>query len=969
MVYDPRSAANPVVLPSLADLKFADISAKLKQKQQHLTPAPIPAAQPAADPYAGLDFEVDDSSGLIDVAQSSILQAGGNLADAGRGLSNYLFGSEFDDSSATGWSNQDIADELTGVSDAVRAQGAARQQAVADAVAADDWLGALVSGIKAAPYTLADSTGSLAELAVGTIGTGGIGLAGGLGLKALRGKQALDAVSKAKKVTTALGKTPEDTWLKSVQNAAKATPKALAQTSLLTADMVQQQREQFEIENKRPPTAGELFTMNAVTVAATPWMVKNLYLPRPLRNFGKASDQTKARAAAKGKEVSEKTIRDKFQNEVSKIVEKMDESAIRSMGKTIVDNTEKVFKAGGAEAVQEYAQSWAEILSVNAAVSNPEGFLKGAWEEFSDEKKRNQALQGAFLGFGAGGLAKGAISAPGAAVDTAVQTTKGLTKTAGKFAAKQAQKSADKLITDEQRAQIEASAKVKLEAHETLAKTNEDQTVELTKAKTFADIKDPELIKRYRNKAGKDRNLNDPKIFEEVSNAVQADLSGEVKTSLGLLKADKGYQFVKAGVTTAATAVAEQVNITKEDVDKAIKTTKAVGKTVANELKDLNKSATRGVVSLALDATSNQTRKGMKTLRTGLRQYTPDAIETVAKTIAPAAPRVAVEMRKIARSKRAAEPAAGIREDRLVGAAQLSDSVKIASNPSTFNERDFNLAGALQEDARGRWEDLETVETFEAALDAHVNSQSFKQGKNALPGTEVQRMRKKIEAFKKAYKKTPAEKAKRTAKKVAAAADRYAVRGAKATDRGIASALKTADKWVQAVMKSKPGKKIKQEVKDPDTGKTWTIQTNQEIENMFAGFRGMMEAAVNAGDPVQTKNYYDQITGILTSKKFIDKMMDTYGTNDVDAVIAKIKDGVPALKLDKDLLKALRKRTKKRAKKVEDQGGAVEITEETDLTDVDLENPGIETIAEDLTTEQTAMAEKTLEMMGRKVCK
>ncbi len=963
--------------PTLPEIKTQEVYGKLQAKKEKLGLAPPPdQLSHNQEIWAGDSL---GNSGLLDVAQSSLAQAGGVLMDAGKSTSNRLFETEFDDSMETGWSDRDAADALTGVSREVRKRGAAQQGKVGDAVAEGRYLDALLATPDAALYTAADSAGSLVEIAAGTLLTGGVGAVANIGHKLWKGKKALDKVSdgiNAAKAATVLSQQAKkastaDKWLDHVKTAVKATPKAMAQTSLVTTDIVQRQADEFEKLHNRKANAVELSGMvitNALIMSVSPWMIKELYLPHPLRNIGKASKKTIDRAAAKGKIVSEKTLRDKFQNELSKVAEKMDKGAIRAIAEGVFESGKRVLAAGGAEAVQEYVQTWAGILGTSINTEKGDSIMDQALAQFMSEGKRDEALTSAYLGAGAGAATKGAIEIPGRVAATTVETTKGVTKTAGKFVANQTQKAGDKLISDKQHQQIQDEYRVAKGLHEALSLRNEDKTVEVQQAKSFDNITDPELKKEFVNAAGKDADLKDPDVFQAAADKLESRFKGEVIASKAGLEAHQGFRYIKEGAKTVVKTVAEEINITKEDVEKVLTATKALGESAVDELKTLNKSATRGVISLAMEAGNNQTRKGFKTLRTGLRQYTPAAMESVANAIASDMPKVAAEIRKTAHAKRVAEKTKGIHEDSLIGEKQLSDSVRIASNDSTFDAGDITLPASLMADAKGRWENSNTVDAVEKALKNHMSSDMYKLGKG-LPETEAKRIQDKIDRVRKVFSKQPVEKAKKVGSKIVRKAEKYAIQAGKLAKSDLTAAIKKVDQWTDDFINGKPGKTEEKTVRDPQTKRSWVLKTDEKTEYILASLRGLMTAAREDG-PDAVKKAYDGTIEALTSEEAITSLSNTFNTTDPNVIIAVIKNGIPALLLDDAAVKGIRSKIEKTLEGTEKRTGEKEVQRELNAEiGEDLENPGIQYVDENLTPEQQAIAEQVITMLGKGVCK
>lgn len=177
MVYDPHKPLLSAPT-SLADQKRFSLANKYAEKKEVIAPTPVLPEIPELPNDSLYEGGRLGDTNLIDVGQASLARAGGNLADAGRGISNKLFGTNYDDRAETGWSNPEIADEYVGVLPEYRQEMRADQGKVLESVAERRYWDALGDAINVAGRTAADSFATIPEVAAGAALTavGGAGI-------------------------------------------------------------------------------------------------------------------------------------------------------------------------------------------------------------------------------------------------------------------------------------------------------------------------------------------------------------------------------------------------------------------------------------------------------------------------------------------------------------------------------------------------------------------------------------------------------------------------------------------------------------------------------------------------------------------------------------------------------------------------------------------------------------------------
>lgn len=682
----------------------------------------------------------NNDSNLVDLFQAESLRQFGSLADSGKWLANSVLGTKFDDTRDSGWSNQEIADQVAGVSEQTRAEANQKIQNVADPISRGDYWEAAMNVPAAIPSLAATSLPSLGAYALGNVGPGKLVSTGG---KAL-GKVA-NAIRKGGNVTDVLeGATKHipktsNKWLDNVKKAAKATPQEVANTSLITADLVQQSIADYRDQNQGqdPSTADVLKTaaLTAATTAASPWMVRNLYMPKGLKNFGKPNRQQVAKAAKAGKEVVDPdTLGKKIHSEIANVVSRLDESALRSLGRTVLDNGKKVLAAGSGEAVQEYAQTWAGIIGTNASVHDPEGFFSALVREWQDEGNRNEALTSAFLGGGTGAGIKAAINAPKAAFDTTAHLAKGTANKTKDFVQNRVQKGSENLLSQSELQARKEEFEERSQQIRELKEENVQKEVEITQASTFEDIKDPDLQARFVDAAG-DISVETPEGFNKArknvirtlrTEAVQADLA--LKKDFGVAAIKTAGKSLGEAAEAAAKTASEIAGIDKETFERVIESAKQIPSAVKKEILEFNTSATYGLTLASIEYGSGGGKKAWKKLQSYAKESSPDVIDKVSSTLAESMPNVAQRLKTYADKKRKSQETLNVKSKNFITSSTLDPSIKRAANTGKIKNRNgISLGLSIRQQAKANFDSADTIDTVMKSIEAYENSGFFKQ--------------------------------------------------------------------------------------------------------------------------------------------------------------------------------------------------------------------------------------------------
>jgi len=735
---------------SLATPQLAPLpKTKLQEKKDRLFGSPAVQA-----PQEEVDQAADDSLLSLmnggsssentpdfgDRVEASMYKSGGSLADMGKSISNSVFGTEFDDSVKTGWSREanpetrqaSAADEMAGISFDQRQNANQELQGVMDTYVEDGFLPALGDALPLAGGVIGDSTSSFVEMGAGAAASslGGAGVA----VLAKKAKNTFDLIdkigdsydaakeaNKAVKLAGTLGK-----------NIAKKSVGA----SVLTADLVQQTKVDYEQKTGEKMSPARLAGTTASILATSAFqmgMVKRFYMPSAKTFVGK-------------------TIKEKYVNEMKQISKYLDQGAVKGIAKRIGSGAGKVFAAGGAEALQEYSQTWATILSVHMDPEEANGFFASAYEEFSDDDNQNKAEVGAILGFAAGGGIRAASAVPTTAVGTVADAAVG---TGNAIAKKSYNAARDRLNPEDQAADIEERQNLRAAAQEIQTEAARKVGV-VSEAKGFQDITD-ETVKAEFTRLAAGRDLSDPEVFKSVSNEAVRSYKADSTLALADENLQDGFIKGKKIVRKVGDDFAKILDLTPEEVQKVkdytikkVEDAKSFGKAFSDDLKNFKSSATVGVAEAAVDfvseATKETTKKGvdyanskesvqkLKSRLEGINSV--NAARTMADSLEKNSPDNSVnavrEIRSWADQKEKDQKRTNRKNDSYVNFESLGESVKEASQKGATVTNPRALSIELSEISKGSIENMETLQSVENAFENYKQTDFSKNGNSPM---------------------------------------------------------------------------------------------------------------------------------------------------------------------------------------------------------------------------------------------
>jgi len=702
--------------PSLFDTKMGAIAAAGAEKQGRL------------DPAAQVQSEVNQilSRGI---SGSSFLGGLSSLADAS-------IDREFEDISnfATGESNPNLmaeADARSGVDPALRAK---LQQSSSDSIdslaearidfsdgnyldSAGNVLDAIVTTGKVLPELAVDSlAGSIASGVAGTVLTGGIGGAAALGKRIFSAGKTVgnitDSVDKAVKAKNAKSR------------AGKITT-AVGNVSLSTAAVLQRNEEAYIAENGEASSTLHKVVNAPAAVALMLWDRK-IFMSAVPTIAG-------AKAAAKARKEFVKGVTSKLDPIPKKYAVAVAKKTLAAAGKAA--------KIGGAEATQEYLQSWHSILQSKM----DDASLRSAMDQLLDEGNIDETNYAGLVGAMVGGASRGATSVPGiaatAGTGVAVNTGRSVAKVAGKAYDKSSEIVKDsatraslKLYTaDERAAQAERNAIAQKEADTSIEKSNSDIAF-VNRSKSVSDISENTSMKArledvQRKLEITTEELNDPDVLSSVKNRLISDMKGEQAITKARLKANSALRVMKdIGNNVADKSItAAQEGLDKVTSNELAKTAIAKGVEGIASVRNIKSSTARGVLNLALTEGNNASKRVVA----ASRNLDVDDIKVIAKSVKNSNPELAEKLEKVYNAKVSSLKNLGSTNDNITSSENLDKGLKAIAEGANIDAKDSpKVLKAVSAVIGGRIGDVATLEVAEKVLAKYKETDEYINGSN-----------------------------------------------------------------------------------------------------------------------------------------------------------------------------------------------------------------------------------------------
>ena len=765
VTYDPTDPYQPIFSPTLAAQKKAGLQQKLIDKEQKIAPAPvIPAIDdPAvAASLASAQFDFDpaaSNSNLIDIAQSAIYQGNRRLYDLATGRTDRLES----DLQAEG-------DLARGVTQEARDRFITDPNARVDASLAEgDHIGALVGSVfDAGPGNLANSANVLTEIAATALAARaspvlGRTVGGALfgGKKVAKGAEttidAIDRVKAAKKIEKS--KTTADR----IAQAAKTVVRTARDASVAAAGITQSQISQSREKHGIDPTRGEkiaFYFSNLATMSGQVGVIKHFIVPKFKKEFFK-----------------------EVKNVAANITRG---SSLLHAAQRVGQGAGKILAAGTAEFGQEYVQTWVEIINVEIGPREGKNFLEEVAKQLNDSGNQDQAKLAAFLGFGAGAVAKGTVAAPSIAAGTTLDLTKasakgvvntavGASKLVGRGAQTLANNASLKVLNAEERQQlVDQNERDKIIVKQKTADI--DRKIDLvTSANTIAELQGTKDLSRIVDQLQRARkesslDLDSPAALKAFKDEVISNFKAQKAKIIAVQEGSNIARIVKkAGKNAVDKSVAKAQALLKEvpldELLQAVETAKEFGEASVEAVKQIRSSTARGVLDLALREGS----KASKTILKAASNLEVNDLERIAAVVSEKDQPLAKQIRTLIAAKKKGQRQFNQRNSNLITAETVDKSL-IALNRSKVlsNDQASAIGTVINETVNGKISDLASLEVVEKAIKILEKSESFqKQTDGSLKPVDLAAIKSKLKQASKKIRKpiTTAAKAKLKAAK------------------------------------------------------------------------------------------------------------------------------------------------------------------------------------------------------------
>jgi len=715
-IFDNNS--NPYMdLPSLADSKKSNLLNKLAGKQERLTPTPVPV-----EPLPTRIFSDGASGdGLIDMAEASLYRGAGNIADTYANIQqnaldnpNYALSPEIDNLSDQAYSDEKAGftgreaynEDIHKLTNAVNKGGLAGYSEAA------------MRGLALGPRALADSAASGVELGVGALATAAAGAATGPVGAAIVGAAAFG--SKAKKVVDAVDKVV--TLGDRLKKGAKAVPaliaKSAGRTSLLTADITEQMRQEYkEANGGKEPSAAWYATNVPVTMALN--AVEFGIITKAVPKFSKS-----------------------FVKDMKHSVKFMSNSHALEAAKRIFGGIKKVTAAAGAEAGQEYLQTWHEILAPVVSGKSLEKFVTTAAQALGNDQNQTEAIVGSILGFSAGGTARGIATVPQVSAGVALEGALGTAKTAGeglKAANRGIQNATNKaglkVLSEDDRANIRNDYDIAEKIVEEKSAEIDTKIEVIKDAKTLEDLAaDKDLnvtIGKAMDELGfLDGDLKDPAKFKKLQDKIIRNQAAAKDLLKVELETSNASAVVKASTTNiknmtveAAKAAIDKVpkEVVEATVAAAIKA-KAIPAVALKSVQQLRSSSAYGIVEIGLKGTVKQSKIAYE----AAKDLSHTDIQKVADIVMEKNPDLGKKLNKLYEDKKKAYENFDIRNKDLINAENLPAEIKeVAKNGTIGTQSAAGIAKLIKHAMGSKIADKATLDILSKAVAAYKKSDAY----------------------------------------------------------------------------------------------------------------------------------------------------------------------------------------------------------------------------------------------------
>lgn len=932
---DALSTLNAPIPKTVTENKRDLVQSKVLEKQQKLKPTNVPAwyKNPNDPNNMGLIDHINPGfrgSNLVDVAQSSVLQSTRNIKD-------FVFGNISDAEEV-----QRQADLEAGVSPQYREYDQSLYTDIAQNYADNNYGELALSLAKAGPSMLANSANIVPEMLVGTALTAtGIGAAGSLGLAGKKAKGAVDIYEKFKDQVALAEKAKEANKIKeNLVAAGKFTAKSVATMSPATANIVQQNRNEFYELHGEEPSAERVaadFLVTSATMMVYPQFVKKFFVPKALQNR-KQGD-----------------LLDDLYNGATDMVKRAQKPFLHNMAGTLVKSTLDMAKVGGAEAAQEFAQTWASIYATRFGVDETKNLFQDAIDVATNQENIDQSILGALQGFTAGATLKGATKLPSDTVKTTFDAGTGVAKYVGK---KIDQKALESLSPEEivtARADIAARKDVY-----DRTKASSKATVDKLKAtSSFAEV-DNELLSQRLSEVAGDKDLNDPEVFNDAKAAIIRNLGSEAAQQKAAIVALEGkFQGTKYGK-----AALKATGITPERVTKSLKAAKDLSEKTIEALSKYKESTALGLIESAANYSAEQSRNNGKALQKSTANVSPKLIRKVAENFKESYPETAEMLIASAERKENAQARLGTKTDTVIKSENLHPAIRNLPNKGSIASEDASqvVSGIIAAN-KGVIEDKKTIDLLTDAITAVKDTDYVKQSGDtaALDLIANELAERKLEI------RTTAEKVKDTVKEVAGdAIDILPSVKISVNKEAIDKAMAAFPDKVKAKFSKENIKKTFQSFKDSfSEDSTESVAYNPTEEQLgVIGTLGQIGQMKDL-DNEKAQQVYKKFSEKYNTPEGIKEVSEELGLKDPKQLVKLLDKTIGVISEDRPKFKRMVKDALKESKPDKAVDNKAQAVKHSGKTEVELEDDGLPFI--DIAID-TSKLKKFAEQIGLPIC-
>jgi hypothetical protein len=504
-----------------------------------------------------------------------------------------------------------------------------------------------------------------------------------------------------------------------IKKGAKAVPKTIAKsagrTSLLTADITEQMRQDYKEEHNGQEPPGSWYATNVpITMAlnAVEFGLITKLSPKFPKNV---------------------------KVDLKKSIEFMSKSNAKEAAKRIFGGIKKVTTAAGGEAGQEYLQTWHEILASKVSGEDMESFVRTAAAELGKDENQTEAIVGSILGFAAGGVARGAATVPTVGAGLAGDVAKGTLRTGGKVVKKAAEAAQDAGSRAAYGALTEKQRSVLANRYETAKATFDEKSTEMDtkiktvkEAKTLDDILADEDLSVIAKKIQVDNQWTDgdmqnPAKLKSMQNKIAAKYAKDkliMKTKLEGSNLGRVGRRLKKNVKDAGVKVAKKAaDLVTEEMVTATVIKMVEGKIATDNaveaVKGLQSGAARGVLDMALKGGKESTSKIMA----AAKNLELSDLDRVTAIVTDHNPELGAHLKRAYDDQLDALKRFEMESDDVINAETLSPVIsEIAESGTIEGQSGASVVGQINKAMDSKIADIDTLNKVKAAIEAYKKS-------------------------------------------------------------------------------------------------------------------------------------------------------------------------------------------------------------------------------------------------------